>query len=214
VRSGASSTGTTSTVDASFTRGIAQTGYTDLNLNPTAQFTLVNEGKQAGLRPASTIVPSSGVTNVLASRLDTGFAQVFSVGSDLKSTSKQLTVSLQGLTGRGAIFNVGYTLGYAEDQSSGGSFGGLGGGFGRGGGAGGGGGSFGAATTVSNPNFREWAVSSFDRRHSLTGSLTWPVNLGLEGDGDGAGVIRCAVHAARRVGHQWRRIAQRPSLHF
>jgi hypothetical protein len=27
---------------------------------------------------------------------------------------------------------------------------------------------------------REWAVSNFDRRHSITGSLTWPVNLGLE----------------------------------
>ena len=117
---------------------------------------------------------------MLASRQDTAFAQVFSVGSDLKSTSKQLTFSLQGLTTRGAIFNVGYTLGWAEDQSSGGSFGGLGGGFGRGGGAGGGGGSFGSATTATNPNVREWAVSSFDRRHSITGSLTWPVNLGLE----------------------------------
>ena len=167
-------------VDASFTRGVAQTGYTDLNLNPVPQFTLANEGNRPVFVPASTIVPASGVTNVLASRLDTAFAQVYSVGSDLKSTSKQLTVSLQGLTGRGAIFNVGYTLGWAEDQSSGGSFGGLGGGFGRGGGAGGGGGSFGAATTASNPNIREWAVSSFDRRHSVTGSLTWPVNLGLE----------------------------------
>jgi hypothetical protein len=105
---------------------------------------------------------------------------VFSVGSDLKSTSKQLTCSLQGLATRGAIFNVGYTLGWSDDQSSGGSFGGLGGGFGRGGGAGGGGGSFGSATTASNPNVREWSVSSFDRRHSITGSLTWPVNLGLE----------------------------------
>ncbi|HEX6316387.1 MAG TPA: hypothetical protein VFZ73_16065, partial [Gemmatimonadaceae bacterium] len=75
---------------------------------------------------------------------------------------------------------VGYTLGSSQDQSSGGSFGGFGGGFGRGGGAGGGGGSFGSATTAGNPNVREWSVSSFDRRHSFTGSLTWPVNLGLE----------------------------------
>ena len=168
------------TIDASYTRGIAQTGYTDLNLNTTPQFTLTNEGNRPVFVPASTIVPASGVTNVLASRVDPAFAQVFSVGSDLTSTAKQLTMSLQGLTTRGAIFNVGYTLGWAEDQSSGGSFGGLGGGFGRGGGAGGGGGSFGAATTAGNPNIRERAVSSFDRRHSITGSLTWPINLGLE----------------------------------
>ncbi len=167
-------------IDASYTRGVAQTGYTDLNLNATPQFTLANEGNRPVFVPASTIVPASGVTNVLASRVDPAFAQVFSVGSDLRSTAKQLTMSLQGLTTRGAIFNVGYTLGWAEDQSSGGSFGGLGGGFGRGGGAGGGGGNFGAATTAGNPNIREWAVSSFDRRHSITGSLTWPINLGLE----------------------------------
>jgi hypothetical protein len=167
-------------VDASYTRGVAQTGYTDLNLNTTPQFMLANEGNRPVFVPASTIVTTSGVTNVLASRVDPNFAQVFSVGSNLRSTSKQLTMSLQGLTTRGAIFNVGYTLGWSEDQSSGGSFGGFGGGFGRGGGAGGGGGSFGAATTAANPNIKEWAVSSFDRRHSITGSLTWPVNLGLE----------------------------------
>ena len=167
-------------VDASYTRGVAQTAYTDLNLNPTPQFLLANEGNRPVFVPSSTIVPASGVTNMLASRRDANFAQVFSVGSELASTAKQLTMSLQGLTTRGAIFNVGYTLGWAEDQSSGGSFGGFGGGFGRGGGAGGGGGSFGSATTAGNPNVREWAVSSFDRRHSITGSLTWPINLGLE----------------------------------
>jgi hypothetical protein len=167
-------------VDASYTRGVAQTGYTDLNLNTTPQFTLADEGNRPVFVPASTIVAASGVTNVLASRRDPAFAQVFSVGSDLNSESKQLTMSLNGLTTRGAIFNLGYTLGYSEDQSSGGAFGGLGGGFGRGGGAGGGGGSFGAATTAANPNIREWSVSSFDRRHSITGSLTWPINLGLE----------------------------------
>jgi hypothetical protein len=167
-------------IDASYTRGVSQTGYTDLNLNTTPQFTLANEGNRPVFVPSATIVPASGVTNVLASRRDPAFAQVFSVGSDLASHSRQLTVSLNGLTTRGAIFNLGYTLGYAEDQSSGGSFGGFGGGFGRGGGSGGGGGSFGAATTAANPNVREWAVSSFDRRHSITGSLTWPVNLGLE----------------------------------
>lgn len=167
-------------VDANWSRGVAQTGYRDLNLDTTPRFTLANEGDRPVYVPASTIVTTSGVTNVLASRKDATFAQVYAIGSDLKSESKQLTVSLNGLTTRGAIFNLGYTLGYSEDQSSGGSFGGFGGGFGRGGGGGGGGGSFGAATTAGNPNVREWAVSNFDRRHSITGSFTYPVNLGLE----------------------------------
>ncbi|HEX6315655.1 MAG TPA: carboxypeptidase-like regulatory domain-containing protein, partial [Gemmatimonadaceae bacterium] len=94
-------------VDANYTRGVSQTGYTDLNLDTTPEFTLANEGNRPVFVPSSTIVPASGVTNVLASRLDSDFAQVFSVGSDLRSTSKQLSVSVQGLTTRGAIFNVG-----------------------------------------------------------------------------------------------------------
>jgi len=167
-------------VDANWSRGMAQTGYTDLNLNTTPKFSLASEGNRPVFVPASTIVPASGVTNVLASRVNPSFAQVYSIGSDLRSESKQLTISVNGLTTRGAIFNLGYTIGYSEDQSSGGSFGGFGGGFGRGGGGGGGSGSFSAATTAGNPNLREWAVSNFDRRHSITGSLTWPVNLGLE----------------------------------
>jgi len=167
-------------VDANLSRGVAQTGYTDLNLNTTPQFALADEGNRPVFVPASTVVPASGVTNVLASRVDPAFAQVYSIGSGLASQSKQLTISVNGLTTRGAIFNLGYTLAYSEDQSSGGSFGGFGGGFGRGGGAGGGSGSFASATTAANPNIREWAVSNFDRRHSITGSLTWPVNLGLE----------------------------------
>jgi hypothetical protein len=96
--------------DASYTRGVSQTGYTDLNLNTTPQFTLANEGNRPVFVPAGTIVPASGVTNVLASRSDQAFAQVFNVGSDLESHSKQLTMSLNGLTTRGAIFNVGYTV--------------------------------------------------------------------------------------------------------
>ncbi len=166
-------------VDANWSVGIAQTGYTDLNLDTEPRFTLSNEAGRPVFVPVSTIVPASGVTNMLASRLHSGFAQVFNINSDLRSDSKQLTVSVSGLTTRGAIFNIGYSLGYSRDQSSGGGFGGMGGGFGRGGGMRGGG-SFAAATTAGNPNEREWAVSSFDRRHSITGRLTWPVNLGLE----------------------------------
>jgi hypothetical protein len=166
-------------LDLGYSRGVAQTGYRDLNLDTTPRFALANEDGRPVFVPAASIVPTTGVTNLLSSRLHPEFSQVLVVGSDLKSDSRQATVSLNGITGRGAIFNVGYTAGYSRDQSSGGGFGGFGGGFGRGAG-GSGAGSFAAATTAGNPNVREWAVSNFDRRHSITGSITYPINLGLE----------------------------------
>jgi hypothetical protein len=165
-------------VDLSYSRGVAQTGYRDINLAAVPQFTLANEGGRPVYVPASSIVPSTGAVSVLQSRLHSEFGQVLVVTSDLKSEATQLTMSLGGLTARGAIFSIGYTLGFSRDQSSGGGFGGLGGG--RGGSFGSGGAGFGAATTAGDPNVREWATSSFDRRHSLTGTLTWPINLGLE----------------------------------
>jgi hypothetical protein len=167
------------TVDLSYSRGVAQTGYRDLNLVDSPRFTIDAEGGRPVYVPAATIVPGSGVTNLLGSRKHPEFSQVLNVGSDLRSESRQVTASLNGITGRGAIFNLGYTLGWSWDQSSGGGFGGFGGGFGRGAG-GSGAGNFGAATTAGNPNVREWSVSSFDRRHSITGSVTYPINLGLE----------------------------------
>jgi hypothetical protein len=98
----------------------------------------------------------------------------------MESESRQLTLSVNGITGLGALFNLGYTLGWAWDHSSGGGFGGFGGGRGGGGGGafGGGSGSFASTTTAGNPNLRERASSSFDRRHSLSGSITYPINLG------------------------------------
>lgn len=166
-------------VDLSYSRGVAQTGYRDINLATVPRFTLANEGGRPVYVPASSVIPSTGAVSVLESRVHPEFGQVLVVTSDLKSEATQLTVSLGGLTNRGAIFNVGYTLGFSRDQSSGGGFGGFGG-VRAGGSFGSGAGSFAAATTAGNPNVREWAPSSFDRRHSITGTLTWPVNLGLE----------------------------------
>ncbi len=139
-------------VDFSVAEGVAQTGYSDLNLNTTPKFALGSEGGRPVYVDPSSIVPTSGTTNLLASRLHPEFSQVLELNSNLKSKSGQMTVSLGGLTGRGAIFNVGYTLGYAWDQSSGGGFrGGFGGGAGGGGGGGSASGGFASATTAGQP---------------------------------------------------------------
>ena len=161
-------------VELSYARGIAQTGLRDVNLETTPKFTLANETNRPVFVDAGTIVPSTGTTSFLASRANPSFGQVLVTSADTKSDSKQLTVSVGGITTRGAIFNVSYTLARSKDQGSAS-------GFGRFGSASGGGfGGLGAATTAGNPNVREWATSDFDRRHSVVGSLTWPFGQGLE----------------------------------
>lgn len=161
-------------LDFQYARGVALTGYTDVNLRSTPQFTLAAEGGRPVYVDPATIVPTTGATSVLGSRKNGSFGQVLATGSDLASDSKQVTLSLGGITGKGAIFNVSYTWGQTVDQGAngmggGGPFGGM---FG--------GGSFGSPTTVGNPNVREWAPSNFDRRHTMVGTVTYPFSQAIE----------------------------------
>ncbi len=159
-------------VELSYARGVAQTGYRDVNLRSDSRFTLTNEGGRPVFVDAATIVPVTGATSFLASRVDPTFGQVLVTSSDTRSDSKQLSVSFSGLTSRGAIFNLSYTRARAQDQGSGSGFGRFGGGGGFGG--------LGGATTAGNPNVREWATSDFERRHSFVTTVTWPFGQGLE----------------------------------
>jgi hypothetical protein len=162
------------TVDLSYSRGVALTGYRDANLRDDPRFTLSGEGNRPVFVDATTIIPTTGATSVLGSRMNSGFGQVLVTSSDLESESRQMTVSLGGITAKGAVVNLSYTLGSARDQGSGGGGGGFGG-FG-----GGGGGGFGGATTAGNPNIREWAPSGFDRRHTLVATITYPFSQAME----------------------------------
>ena len=101
-------------VELSYARGVAQTGYRDVNLRTGPRFTLTNEGDRPVFVDASTIVPLTGATSFLASRVEPTFGQVLVTSSDTRSDSKQLTVSFGGITTRGAIFNVAYTLARVE----------------------------------------------------------------------------------------------------
>lgn len=168
-------------VDLAYARGVAQTGYLDANLSTAPQFALAGEGNRPVFVPASTVIPFTGATTVLASRTDPAYGQVLVTRSDLSSDSKQATLSMGGFTSKGANFNLSYTFARARDQGSGGGGGGFGGFGGFGGGNGGGGVSgFGAPTTGGNPNVREWSRSSFERRHVWVATVNYPFNLGLE----------------------------------
>jgi hypothetical protein len=154
-------------VDFSTARGEAQTGYRDLNLNTTPQFTLAAEGNRPVFVPASGIVTTTGAVQTQLSRIDTRFGSVYDINSRNSSRQWQGTVGLNGFTSRGAIVNASYTYADARDQTSSFGFGGAGGGF-----------AF--ATTGANPNIAEWAPSSLNRRHNVIFTLTHPLSSSFE----------------------------------
>src|SRR5207248_1808387 len=107
-----------------------------------------------------------GALSLQQSRVDPRFGQVIAIGSELQSDSRQLTVGLGGFTARGATFQLSYTLTHARDQSSFSCCAASQG--------------FSAPTTAGDPNAREWATSSFERRHSFLGTVTYPITAALE----------------------------------
>ncbi|HYW49828.1 MAG TPA: TonB-dependent receptor [Gemmatimonadaceae bacterium] len=153
-------------VDVSGALGEAQTGYRDLNLNTTPQFTLAEEGNRPIFVPASSIITTTGAVPTQLSRLDQRFGSVYDVNSRNKTKQWQGTVSFGGFTSRGAIVNTSYTYSDARSQTGFG-FGGAGGGFS-------------SATTVGNPNDVEWARSAFNRNHNFIATVTHPLTSSFE----------------------------------
>jgi len=156
----------TVSVDASYARGRSQYGFRDLNLVGTPRFTLPDEANRPVYVPADSIIPASGALSSQQSRVDPRFGQVIAIGSDLQSDSRQLTLGLGGFTARGATFQLSYTFTHARDQSSFSCCAASQG--------------FSAPTTAGDPNAREWATSSFERRHSFLGTVTYPITAALE----------------------------------
>ena len=156
----------TVSVDASYARGRSQYGFRDLNLVGTPRFTLPDEANRPVYVPADSIIPASGALSSQQSRVDARFGQVIAIGSDLQSDSRQLTLGLGGFTARGATFQLSYTFTHARDQSSFSCCAASQG--------------FSAPTTAGDPNAREWATSSFERRHSFRGTVTYPITAALE----------------------------------
>jgi hypothetical protein len=158
----------TLSVDGSFAHGVAQTSARDLNLNTNPKFSLASEGGRPVFVPVTSIVPQTGAISLTGSRIQPQYGVVSEVNSDLKSDSRQLTLSFQGITTKAILFNASYTYTRSLDQSQGiSSFGGFGGGGFGGGGSG--------ASTAGNPNIAERGTSDQERRHSLVGTITWPI---------------------------------------
>jgi hypothetical protein len=153
-------------VGFNYARGVDQYGFKDLNLRTDGGFTLPGEADRPVFVDPALIVPETGAITSRASRVDSSFAQVLEIGSDLASDTKQLTVSLGGVTRGGVVLQTAYTLSFVQDQSS------LSAGFG--------GGRAGGGSTSGNPNIPEWGRSSFERRHSFLATVSYPFGASLD----------------------------------
>lgn len=147
-------------LDAAYSRGVAQTSAVDLNLHTGLGFSLAGEGGRPVYTPASSIVPATGASALSGSRQNPRFGVVSQMSSDLRSDTRQVSASIGGIVSRAVLFNTSYTFTRSRDEARGlTSFGGRGSG----------------ATTAGNPNVAEWGTSDFERRHSFLATVTWPV---------------------------------------
>ena len=154
--------------DVTYALGTSLYGTRDLNLRPEPVFTLASENGRPVYVPASSIVPRTGVTSVLASRQHPQLAQVVEANSLLNSRTAQISLGINGIASRGFLWNASYTFARSIDQTS---F--APGGSGGWGGRGGFGFGTGSGTTGGDPNSVEWGTSDLERRHSVRGSLNW-----------------------------------------
>ncbi len=153
-------------LDANWTRGTSQYGFSDLNLDTLPKFRLADEGNRPVYVSPADIDPVSGVVNSAASRIHPELGDVIQVQSNLASESGQVTFGINGFTDAGAVYSSSYTFTRARDQSSFSCCSATAG--------------FGSPTTAGNPNRPEWSNSNFQREHSFIGTFTVPVNPAIE----------------------------------
>ena len=155
-------------IDGSVAYGVNQTGSHDLNLDAAPKFSMLSEGGRPVYSAPTSIVPTTGATSIVASRLHPEYGSVNELTSQLRSVSSQITVSTGGVTLQGITLNGSYTFLRSRDQQNGFS------------GGGGGGGGFGGASTAGDPNVVQWGTSDLERRHSLLGTITFPARAWLD----------------------------------
>lgn len=142
----------------SWARGVAQTGYVDLNLDATPAFSLAAEGGRPVYVAPADIAAATGTPRFTASRVDSAFGRVQEARSFLRSRTSQVTVSLGGIVRRGIVLNTSYTWQRVDDEATAARFG----------------------STAGDPNRAEWATSANERRHNLLLTLTYPFTASFE----------------------------------
>ena len=108
------------TLNGVYSRNEHQPGFVDLNLDPTARFSLASEGgRPVFVQPAS-IVPSTGVIASRDGRVASQFNHVTQLRSDLSSVTRQLQLLLApaGVSTH-YTWGLNYTLNSVRDRANG-----------------------------------------------------------------------------------------------
>ncbi|HTE47765.1 MAG TPA: carboxypeptidase-like regulatory domain-containing protein [Gemmatimonadaceae bacterium] len=91
--------------------GLQQSGAVDVNFNSTARFNLANEDNRPVFADPSAIVPGTGAIATAGSRVSPVFQHVWDQRSDLKVSSKQVSVNLKPVTANAMLkWDATYTL--------------------------------------------------------------------------------------------------------
>ncbi|HET9423969.1 MAG TPA: hypothetical protein VFO55_01250, partial [Gemmatimonadaceae bacterium] len=132
------------TVTGSFALNLNQPGEIDLNFDPTVRFTLPEEGDRPVFVNTSSIVQTSGAIASRDARRSPLFNRVTQVNSDLRSTAKQLTLSLSPMSfGSTFSYSASYTIAANRRLVQG------------------------FTSTAGNPLDREWGLNDLNSMHQV-----------------------------------------------
>lgn len=131
-------------VEGTYSQNLNQSSPIDLNFSGISRFALLGEGNRPVYVLPTSIVPATGATSPLDSRVSGAFSRVSEVTSNLKSASRQLSLRVSPATFSTKLsWSLSYVYSNVREQ-----FRGL-------------------TSTVGNPLQVEWGRSSFDSRHQV-----------------------------------------------
>ena len=131
-------------INGIYSRNLNQPTFVDINLDPTAHFSLADEGNRPVFVEPTSIVPANGAIASNDSRVSPLFNHVTELRSDLSSSTSQLTISLSPVVSSTRYtWGFNYTLNSMRDQANG------------------------FTSTVGNPFDVSAGRSAFDYRHQL-----------------------------------------------
>ncbi|HEY4217207.1 MAG TPA: TonB-dependent receptor [Gemmatimonadaceae bacterium] len=138
------------TIDGTYSLNLDQASTFDLNFNPVQQFALGNEGNRPVYARASSIVPTTGSVAAGEARVSSAYTHVSELRSDVKSESRQVTVSLSP-TSFNTTFGWGLSYVYSNTREQ----------------------YRGFTSTSGDPLDLAWGRSGFDSRHQVQYRLTY-----------------------------------------
>ena len=136
------------TLDATYSLNMNQGGFVDLNFNPTQRFTLGNEaGRPVFVQPSS-IFPATGTIASRDARVSPLFSRVTEQRSDLRSESRQVSLSLSPAQFSTRLsWSASYVYSNIREKFRG------------------------FSSTVGDPFDVQWGRASFDSRHQIVYSV-------------------------------------------